>query len=821
MMMMAARSRMHKGNNPAGDSALSSPGNAFGVSSSGCDLEKQSNVKTTASSAKGVSSGSSSGKGSRSSKKNKREKKRLEKLRRAQARKDAAAATALKKRQDRDQRRLHNSEKRAALGLDSTPESSPVLRAASAPANPVGMGSMMRLHGSDGLGRPASPPPGLLGPEGTITLGVSPPGSGGRKANGIDGGGVGSLLARSRSTKKKGRKKKGKKKRNSWQQARDDRLRNMAAEREQRDRLTSPAQSPPGSGSDSGASGVLSGTTSGSESDGSESGWGLGGGINNMIHMPVIAMSTLYQHRKNSRSDGSDGSKGRGGSKVSKGVASMVFAEMGSDVVVAFNVDSTKTKGGSRSVPVRVHHPRPPSSLASPSKASLRQSATNRTTNSFRNGKTGKKDLKAFAKDDKRLAQLQPVSLHRPRWIRGDQWQVQCATTALESYVVLGHSGEPGAAAITVWERRSGKQLHTMYGSRGAVRFVVPVEMPSPRAEGAGPEETAAAVASASAAAAKGPRPVTTILSGDAGGGVCLWDVNDGTLLCVLPSTGNSPVTSLAAERSFHHNETSPCVAIVGDESGTLRVWESTGKDSFCLRGTYLNAHVGIVTTTAMAQWQDPIRLVASGGEDWTVRIWETEELVKLAAAPDAAESTSEESAASSATTPPVSSALIGWTKVLRGHEAPITGLALDLIQVTSCSLDGTIKVWGTVGKHAGNCMRTLSHPFSGVRKVPVCSLAVGTLRIAAGFQDGSMMLYQFGRKNKLIKGASSGKVASSRGRTSAAWRKGGTSPQAKRHAKNTAKGANRKYVSGGNRRSMRDLQAKCKDPSMLLFDLE
>ena len=39
--------------------------------------------------------------------------------------------------------------------------------------------------------------------------------------------------------------------------------------------------------------------------------------------------------------------------------------------------------------------------------------------------------------------------------------------------------------------------------------------------------------------------------------------------------------------------------------------------------------------------------------------------------------------------------------------------------------------------------------------------------------------------------------------------------------SKNTAKGANRKYVSGGNRRSMRDLQAKCKDPSMLLFDLE
>ena len=56
------------------------------------------------------------------------------------------------------------------------------------------------------------------------------------------------------------------------------------------------------------------------------------------------------------------------------------------------------------------------------------------------NGKTGKKDLKAFAKDDKRLAQLQPVSLHRPRWIRGDQWQVHALT------------------GQTVWCRRAGDE---------------------------------------------------------------------------------------------------------------------------------------------------------------------------------------------------------------------------------------------------------------------------------------------------------------------------------------------------------------------------
>jgi hypothetical protein len=310
---------------------------------------------------------------------------------------------ALKKRQDRDQRRLHNSEKRAALGLDSTPESSPILRAASAPANPAGVGSVMQLQGLDKLGRPSSPPPGQLGPGSTITFGGSPPGriGGGGASSGSGGSGVGSLLMRPQSGKKKSRKKKGKKKRNSWQQARDDRLRNMAAEREQRDRLTSPVQSPPGSGSDSGASSVLSGTTSGSESDGSESGWGGGVGdshhsANSMIHMPVIAMSTLYRNHGNSASGDRPGRGGkRGRSKVGKSVASMVFAEMGSDVVVAFNVDSTKTKGGRRSAPMRVHHPRLPDSPTTPSKV-----ATATAKHSFRNGKTGKKDLKVFAEVD-------------------------------------------------------------------------------------------------------------------------------------------------------------------------------------------------------------------------------------------------------------------------------------------------------------------------------------------------------------------------------------------------------------------------------------
>ena len=72
--------------------------------------------------------------------------------------------------------------------------------------------------------------------------------------------------------------------------------------------------------------------------------------------------------------------------------------------------------------------------------------------------------------------------------------------------------------------------------------------------------------------------------------------------------------------------------------------------------------------------------MVASGGEDWTVRIWETEELVKS--------SSSEAPEQNGVTAMPAPSALSGWTKVLRGHEAPITGLALEVKAVFGFGFD-------------------------------------------------------------------------------------------------------------------------------------
>merc|ERR1711871_709388 len=97
------------------------------------------------------------------------------------------------------------------------------------------------------------------------------------------------------------------------------------------------------------------------------------------------------------------------------------------------------------------------------------------------------------------IERLRPISLHQPRWIRADQWHVRSASTSLREYVVLGHSGECGEAAITVWHRETGDQLHTSYGCQGSVCFLIPLTS-------------------------------RQIISGDSGGCICVWDIKSGSL---------------------------------------------------------------------------------------------------------------------------------------------------------------------------------------------------------------------------------------------------------------------------------------------------
>ena len=145
------------------------------------------------------------------------------------------------------------------------------------------------------------------------------------------------------------------------------------------------------------------------------------------------------------------------------------------------------------------------------------------------------------------------------------------------------------------------------------------------------------------------------------------------------------------------------------------------------------------------------------------------------------------------------------WDKLLKGHEGPITALKIDLTKVTSASIDGSVKLWEVVGKHAGRCLRTLKHP---KLRVPALSLSVGALSVSVGYRDGSVYMFSFG-KNIKEKKAALERPALAR-KLSYSNRKGGVSPNQRNSLRN------KRYASGGNRRGLRDLQAKCRDLSRL-----
>ena len=145
------------------------------------------------------------------------------------------------------------------------------------------------------------------------------------------------------------------------------------------------------------------------------------------------------------------------------------------------------------------------------------------------------------------------------------------------------------------------------------------------------------------------------------------------------------------------------------------------------------------------------------------------------------------------------------WDKLLKGHDGSITALKIDLTKVTSASVDGSVKLWEVVGKHAGRCLRTLKHP---KLKMPALSLSVGALSITVGYRDGSVYMFSFGKNAKEKKRRSEKPVIVRK--LSYSNRKGGVSPNQRNSLRN------KKYARGGNRRGLRDLQAKCRDLSRL-----
>jgi len=377
-----------------------------------------------------------------------------------------------------------------------------------------------------------------------------------------------------------------------------------------------------------------------------------------------------------------------------------------------------------------------------------------------------------------------PRVLSRPTWLRSDQWVIQCVALTFDGKIVLGHSGDGqlGTAFLTVWDASSGKQLHTLYGIKGAPSCLVAFEC-----------------------SVIGDSSVSHIISGDAAGDVSIWNVSAGIFEEVLQGgvkmdqsqfARNGRLVSTLKGFVSRADDIRIVTVVAGYANANVVVWhgESKGtsqKISFIPRGVFTDGSVSAaVRAIAVASWQRPyVRMIAFGGDDCAVNLWE------LPLIEPGRESTAVWNTRSSSE---------GWKKVLRGHDGAISAVKIDLAKVTSASMDGTVKLWEVVGKHAGRCLRTLRHPSATkARPIPALSLQVGSLSVTVGYLDGSLHIFSFGKKNKNHLVGTDQET----GIQSFSNRKGGSSPQ--RNSLTT-----KKFASGGKRRGRRDLQALTKRSS-------
>ena len=137
-----------------------------------------------------------------------------------------------------------------------------------------------------------------------------------------------------------------------------------------------------------------------------------------------------------------------------------------------------------------------------------------------------------------------------------------------------------------------------------------------------------------------------------------------------------------------------------GGLDGTVRLWDtSSGRLLAALEG-----HTGLIYSVALA---DDARLVASGGHDGTARVWDA-----------------------------ISGRLLA---TLEGHSGIVYGVALrvDGRLLASASDDGTVRLWDVPGEEL---LATLRGHTAGIRGV---ALSRDAGLVASGSLDGTVMLWE------------------------------------------------------------------------------